>query len=96
MKTTKEKREIWLKDAHYKLNVPVLDLIDDINTLESENERLRAQVEELKARKCSHGDYRMQGTTDCSNRYGDCDGSTEYYVIGKGLCVECRHKEGQS
>lgn len=62
----------------------------------SEIERLKAEVETLKARKCSHGDYRMQGTTDCVNAYtagGYCSGRTEYYVIGEGLCVECRHNK---
>lgn len=50
------------------------------------------RIAELEARKCSHGDYRMQGTTDCS-RYPECDGRTEIYVIGEGLCIECQHKK---
>jgi hypothetical protein len=54
---------------------------------------LKAEVEHLKSRKCSHGDYRMQGTTDCKNAYSDCDGRTEFYVIGEGLCISCRHKK---
>lgn len=55
---------------------------------------LKERVAVLEARKCSHGDYRMQGTTDCKNAYSspDCSGRTEFYVIGDGLCISCRHK----
>lgn len=52
-----------------------------------------SKLVELSKRKCSHGDYRMQGTTDCANCSGDCAGRTEYYVIGEGFCIECRHKK---
>jgi hypothetical protein len=52
--------------------------------------QMRERIAELEARKCSHGDYRMQWTTDCS-KYS-CGGRTELYIIGEGLCIECRHK----
>lgn len=49
-----------------------------------------AEVAELKARRCSHGDYRMIGTDDCKN-WMKCSGRTEIYVIGDGLCLSCRN-----
>lgn len=52
--------------------------------------KLIERIEMLEARKCSHGDYRMYGTTDCDNAL-KCDGRTELYIIGEGHCIQCRH-----
>lgn len=49
---------------------------------------LKKRIAELEQRKCSHGDYRMIGTTDCKNELS-CGGRTELYVIGAGLCISC-------
>jgi hypothetical protein len=80
--TAKTREEV---DELLKLNTAALRLKREV--VLSLIERIR----ELESRKCSHGDYRMQGTTDCSNCSGYCAGRTEYYVIGEGLCLSCRN-----
>lgn len=54
------------------------------------NELLK-EIEALKSRKCSHGDYRMYGTTDCKN-WDQCSGRADLYVIGDGVCFGCQNK----
>lgn len=49
---------------------------------------LRAENEKLRARTCSHGDYKMLGTDGCE----DCEtGRTEIYYLYR-KCMTCRRK----
>ena len=50
--------------------------------------RLKSQDDELRARKCSHGDYRVLGTTGCAS-LGCEAGRVTMYVIGDGKCTSC-------
>jgi uncharacterized coiled-coil protein SlyX len=77
--------------ALYSVEIDKMD-----TTISAQRDRiaqLEAENAELKARKCSHGDYRVIGTDACKNHDEPfCNGGrTELYVIGDGLCVSCNH-----
>lgn len=78
------RKVVLVREDHNRMHKSWTEML---MALEARNDR----IAELEARKCSHGDYRMQGTTDCSNPECSGCGRTEFYVIGKGYCVACRH-----
>jgi hypothetical protein len=51
------------------------------------------EIGKLKARTCSHGEYKVWGTDQCGSCMG---GRVTLYYLGDGVCFECEHRSLKS
>ena len=93
-----EKERDLLKTQVSELTKHYKDQYDVLEARRLENMQLKqqlaerdAEIERLKARRCSHGPYEMYGTDGCDG----CDfGRIEMYRLNK-FCLECQHKHAK-
>jgi hypothetical protein len=86
----KQAEEIEKLRDHVKLRDAGLDLkVEELKQRDAQLAAAEAENAKLKARTCSHGDYKLWGTSDCNNCMG---GRVTLYYLGDGVCVSCEHK----